>query len=150
MKRSLLAALTAFLSALLVLGTAAPALAHDSLKRSDPAKDATVRTVDEVMLEFTGRVRMPFVVVRGAGDAQHQAGRPSLDGKVVRQRLKGTLPDGSYTIAYRVVSSDGHPIEGEVPFTVKGAPRATDDRTATPSAASSADPSARPSAQPSA
>ncbi|MEU6710582.1 copper resistance CopC family protein [Nonomuraea sp. NPDC046802] len=121
MKRSPLAALTAILAALLVLGTATPALAHDALKSSSPAKDATVKTLDEVRLEFTAKVRMPFVIVRGAGDARHESGKPESDGAVVTQALDGPLADGEYTIAYRVVSSDGHPIEGEIPFTVKGA-----------------------------
>ncbi|MBN6052748.1 copper resistance protein CopC, partial [Nonomuraea sp. RK-328] len=124
MKRSLIAAITAFLAALFLLGTTAgPALAHDSLKSSDPAKGSTVKTVEKVKLEFSARVRMPFVIVRGAGGAQHQAGSAEADGPVVSQALKETLPDGKYTIAYRVVSSDGHPIEGEIPFTVKGAPK---------------------------
>ncbi|WP_049575448.1 copper resistance CopC family protein [Nonomuraea sp. SBT364] len=121
MKNSPFAALTAILAALFVLVTAAPAQAHDTLKSSDPAKDATVKSVDEVTLEFSNKVRMPFVIVRGPGDVQHQAGDPEADGPVVRQKLKGELPDGKYTIAYRVVSSDGHPIDGEIPFTVKGA-----------------------------
>ncbi|MEU7838985.1 MULTISPECIES: copper resistance CopC family protein [unclassified Nonomuraea] len=122
MKRSPFAALTAFLAALVLLGTAGPALAHDALKSSDPAKGATVESVDEVRLEFTSGVRIPVVVVRGAEGTAHQSGDPRADGKVVTQELKGALPDGKYTIAYRVVSSDGHPIEGEIPFTVKGAP----------------------------
>ncbi|MBB6344254.1 hypothetical protein FHU36_000763 [Nonomuraea muscovyensis] len=149
MKRSPLAALTAILAALFLLGTAGPALAHDALKSSDPAKDSTVKKVEKVTLEFTARVRMPIVVVRGPGDEQHHLGKPELDGSVVTQELKGALPDGAYTIAYRVVSSDGHPIEGEIPFTVKGA-----TPSATPSvadgAAPAADPTAAPTAAPSA
>lgn len=138
MKRSPFAALTAFLAALVLLGTAGPALAHDALKSSDPAKGATVESVDEVKLEFTSGVRIPVVVVRGDGGTAHQSGDPRADGKVVTQELKGTLPDGKYTIAYRVVSSDGHPIEGEIPFTVKGAPSPS------PSSSPSASPSAPP------
>ncbi|MFC7107122.1 copper resistance protein CopC [Nonomuraea rubra] len=117
MKRSPLAALTAILasallaSGLVVFGSAAPALAHDTLKSSSPAKNAEVKSLDEVKLEFSAKVRMPFVIVRGDGDAQHQNGKPEVDGAVVTQAVKGPLPDGKYTIAYRVVSSDGHPIE---------------------------------------
>ncbi|MGW2154443.1 copper resistance CopC family protein [Nonomuraea sp. NPDC001699] len=152
MKSSPLAALTAILAALFVLGTATPALAHDSLKTSDPAKGAKVEALDEVRLEFTAKVRMPFVIVRGAGEAVFQEGKPELDGAVVRQAVKGPLPDGKYTIAYRVVSSDGHPLEGEIPFTVEGAPApspsasatdpATDSSTAAPSTAAPAPSSA--------
>ena len=143
MKKSPFAAAAAILAALFVLATAAPALAHDALKSSDPAKDATVKTLDEVTLEFTGNVRMPFVIVRGAGEVQFQAGKPDLDGPVVTQKLKGELSDGKYVIAYRVVSSDGHPIEGEIPFTVKGA-TPSQSPTAAPEATESAAPAAPP------
>ncbi|GGO73416.1 copper resistance CopC family protein [Nonomuraea cavernae] len=151
MKRTLLTSLTAILAALLVIGAAVPALAHDALKRSDPAKGATVKKIDEVTLEFTAKVRMPFVIVRAADGAEHQLGAPTADGPVVTQRLGGTLPDGAYTIAYRVVSSDGHPVEGEIPFTVKGAPP-TAEPTAEPSAApsASAEPTAGSAAEPTA
>ena len=136
MKRSPLAALAATAAALLVLvfGTAAPALAHDALKSSSPAKDAEVKSLDEVRLEFTAGVRLPFVIVRGPGGAELQSGKPEVDGKVVTQAVKEPVPDGKYTIAYRVVSSDGHPIEGEIPFKVKGA------QTPSPSASSGAAP----------
>ncbi|MEU7749900.1 copper resistance CopC family protein [Nonomuraea sp. NPDC049158] len=145
MKRSPFAALTAFLAALVLLGTAGPALAHDALKSSDPAKGATVESVDEVKLEFTSGVRLPVVVVRGDGGAAHQSGDPRAAGKVVTQELKGALPDGKYTIAYRVVSSDGHPIEGEIPFTVKGAP--SPSPSSAPSAQSQAPVTEAPAAQ---
>ncbi|WP_433441468.1 copper resistance CopC family protein [Nonomuraea sp. CA-141351] len=121
MKRSPFAVFTAIAAALFVLVTAAPALAHDALKSSSPAKGAEVKALEEVRLEFTAGVRLPFVIVRGPGDAEHQSGKPQVDGKVVTQAVEGPLPDGKYTIAYRVVSSDGHPIEGEIPFKVEGA-----------------------------
>ncbi|NRQ38968.1 copper resistance protein CopC [Nonomuraea sp. NN258] len=148
MKRSPLAALTAILAALLVLGTAGPALAHDALKSSDPAKGAKVKTLDEIKLTFTAEVRMPFVIVRGPGDARHESGKPKADGAVVRQELKGALPDGKYTIAYRVVSSDGHPIEGEIPFTVEGAPAPAATESAAPAATESSAPAVTESAAP--
>lgn len=137
MKTSPFAALTAILAALLVFGTAAPAHAHDRLKSSSPARNATVESIDEVRLEFSSKVRVPFVNVRGPGDVEHKAGEPEVDGAVVTQAVDGPLPDGRYTIAYRVVSSDGHPIEGEIPFEVKGAP--------TPSPSAAASESAEPS-----
>ncbi|NUW40128.1 copper resistance CopC family protein [Nonomuraea rhodomycinica] len=149
MKRTPIAAITAFLAALFLIGAAAgPALAHDSLKSSDPAKGSTVKTVEKVKLEFTARVRMPFVIVRGTDGVQHQAGSAETDGPVVRQALKETLPDGEYTIAYRVVSSDGHPIEGEIPFTVKGAPKpeTRSPATETPAAQTSETAAAQPAA----
>lgn len=124
MKRSPLAALTALLAALVLLVVAPPALAHDTLKDSDPDKNSTVEKVEQVKLEFNARVRLPYVIVRDADGKAFQDGKPQLDGRFVTQEFTAALPDGAYTIAYRVVSSDGHPIEGEVPFKVKGAPKA--------------------------
>ncbi|MEV1175957.1 copper resistance CopC family protein [Nonomuraea sp. NPDC049784] len=149
MKRSPFAVLTAIAAALFVLVTAAPALAHDALKSSSPAKGAEVKALEEVRLEFTASVRLPFVIVRGPGDAEHQSGKPQVDGKVVTQAVEGPLPDGKYTIAYRVVSSDGHPIEGEIPFTVEGTETSSPSPSASESQAS-ASASAPAQAQPSA
>ncbi|MFB9962094.1 copper resistance CopC family protein [Sinosporangium siamense] len=123
MKTSPRAVLAALISALfLVTLLAQPAAAHDRLKSSDPAKDAVVSGVDKVTLEFTATTSHQVVVVRGADGTTHQQGRPEADGTEVTQALKGTLPPGDYTIAFRVVSSDGHPIDGEIPFKVKGEP----------------------------
>ncbi|GAA5045924.1 hypothetical protein HNP84_002527 [Thermocatellispora tengchongensis] len=116
-----------------LLGLAAPALAHDALKRSDPAKNAEVESVREVTLEFTGKVRLPTVLVTGADGSRHHSGEAEVEGTVVTQAVTGPLPPGKYTIAYRVVSSDGHPIEGEIPFTVVGGASASP----TPAAAES-------------
>ncbi len=121
MKTSPVAAVLALLAAL-VLGTAfaSPALAHDSLKSSDPAKGAKVESLDEVKLTFSAKVGFPTVVVHTSDGTAYQDGKPVVDGPVVTQKVKGGLPAGGYVIAYRVVSSDGHPIEGEIPFTVVG------------------------------
>ncbi|MGS2643532.1 copper resistance protein CopC [Streptosporangium sp. LJ11] len=120
MKTSPVAVALALLVAL-VLGTAfaSPALAHDRLKSSDPAKGAKVENLEEVKLTFSATVRFPNVIVR-SGDENHQDGKAVADGSVVTQKVKGDLPPGEYVIAYRVTSSDGHPIEGEIPFTLLG------------------------------
>ncbi|GGK45981.1 hypothetical protein Ppa06_02050 [Planomonospora parontospora subsp. parontospora] len=126
MKTSPFAAALALL-AVLVLGTAlaSPALAHDALKSSDPAANAKVESLEEVKLTFTARVRFPNVVVRDGDDTPRQAGKAAVDGTVVTQKVEAGLPPGRYVIAYRVVSSDGHPIEGEIPFTLTGSPDAS-------------------------
>ncbi|MET8054755.1 copper resistance CopC family protein [Streptosporangium sp. NPDC005286] len=142
MKTSPVAVALALLVAL-VLGTAfaSPALAHDRLKSSDPAKGAKVESLEEVKLTFTASVRFPNVVVR-SGDENHQDGKPVVDGTVVTQKVKEDLPPGDYVIAYRVVSSDGHPIEGEIPFTLLGSasPSESASESASPSVAASESP----------
>ncbi|MEV8630440.1 copper resistance CopC family protein [Streptosporangium sp. NPDC051023] len=149
MKTSPVAAALALLAAL-VLGTAfaAPALAHDSLKSSNPAKGAKVESLDQVKLTFSSKVGFPSVVVHTSDNTAYQDGKPAVDGSVVTQRLKGDLPPGGYVIAYRVVSSDGHPIEGEIPFTLTGPGKPTPSETAaaSPSSSESGPGSASPSA----
>ncbi|RCG28198.1 copper resistance protein CopC [Sphaerisporangium album] len=137
MRTSPLAALLAFVAAV-VLGTAvaSPALAHTALKSSDPKKGATVETLDKVTLTFTESVKFPVVLVRDAEGRDHKDGKPKTDGPTVTQKVAGTLPSGKYTIAWRVVSEDGHPIEGEIPFTVKAPAASTPSPTPTPPAAS--------------
>ncbi|WP_214414134.1 copper resistance CopC family protein [Sphaerisporangium fuscum] len=105
-----------------LLGLAVPpALAHDSLKSSSPARGAVVSRLDEIELEFSAHPSFPVVILHDAQGKRFEAGEPRVDGPKVFQRVAGQLPPGGYVIAWRVVSSDGHPVEGEIPFTVGGA-----------------------------
>ncbi|MFD8533699.1 copper resistance protein CopC [Streptosporangium canum] len=113
------------------------AQAHDILKSSNPAKDAEVSDLSEVVLEFNNAVKFPKVVVLNAAEEQFQSGEAGFRGKKVVQRLSGALPPGKYTIGYRVVSSDGHPRTGEIPFTVP--PSSTPTPTPGPAAAEEPD-----------
>lgn len=98
-----------------VLWPVSAAQAHDALRSSNPKKDAKV---DEVELTFSSAVQFPKVVVTDSSGRKFVERDARVDGGKVTQKLSETLPSGSYTIAYRVVSSDGHPITGEVPFRV--------------------------------
>ncbi|GLW21245.1 copper resistance protein CopC [Microbispora amethystogenes] len=124
MKRPILAAfagLAAFLvSLLLCAAQVLPAQAHTSLKSSDPQKNAQVKTLTKVTLEFADSVRFPVVVVRGEDGKRYEKGAPAVNGPKVTEAVADAVPPGRYTIAWRVVSPDGHPLEGEIPFTVVG------------------------------
>ncbi|GAA0968964.1 hypothetical protein GCM10009555_015220 [Acrocarpospora macrocephala] len=111
---------------------AAPAAAHDRLKSSNPAKNAKVDGVETITLDFTSKVRFPAVVLM-LGEEKIDLGKPKLDGTKVRTEVPEPLASGKYTIAWRVVSADGHPIEGEIPFTVKAAPSPSPESTPTSS-----------------
>jgi copper resistance protein C len=131
-------------AAWLILGLAAlvalplpSAVAHAELIDSDPKDGATVQTLpDQVVLEFSEEVGSPaFVDVTAADGTKVTAGDPQVLGAKVEAPLAADGPAGTYTIAYRVVSADGHPISGELTFDVTtgsaGAPgtgqtRATD------------------------
>ncbi|MEV4068293.1 copper resistance protein CopC [Nonomuraea fuscirosea] len=114
------AALAALACALFLIFPASPAFAHDTLKSSSPAKNAQISSPKEIELEFSAGVKFPFVVLHDAAGKEIALGEPRLDGPLVRTDVPQTLPPGSYVFAWRVVSSDGHPIEGEIPFGVRG------------------------------
>lgn len=137
---SLLAGLVA-LVALVV--PASPAAAHAGLVGSDPADAATLAEAPEqVTLTFTEEVRQPaYVFVTGPDGRTHETGEVEVVGAVTTQAVE--VPEqsaGDWSIAYRVVSSDGHPISGQLTFTVEsdGAP------TSTPSAEPTATPTTEP------
>ncbi|WP_283133855.1 copper resistance CopC family protein [Rhizohabitans arisaemae] len=146
-KRPLVIVLTLLAAVLSGTALAGPALAHDRLKSSNPAKDAKVELVEKVTLEFTSTVRLPKVVVTDADGRTIPGDEPTVERTLVTQALSSPLPPGKYTIAYRVVSSDGHPIEDEIPFTVipaKSAAPATESASPTPEQSSA--PAASPTA----
>ncbi|TKK83857.1 copper resistance protein CopC [Herbidospora galbida] len=131
MKSSPIVAVLAVVAALLL--PSAPAAAHTSLRSSDPAENTRVTALPRVTLEFSESVRFPAVVLTGPDGERYENGKPRVDGRKVLQDVgpASALPSGAYTIAYRVVSRDGHPVEGEIPFTyapvssVRGAVPAT-------------------------
>jgi len=43
----------------------------------------------------------------------------SVEGATMVGSLEEALPTGSYRIAWKIVGADGHPIKGEIPFSVQ-------------------------------
>jgi len=133
-------------SALLVLGLAAPASAHDTLVASDPADGSTVETLPaELTLTYSAELidagTGTAVAVTSPSGADVTAGSPTVSGAVVTVPLAEPAEAGAYTVTWRVVSSDGHPVDGTYAFTVtapstpipSAEPTRTPDVTATPS-----------------
>ncbi|MEV0949610.1 copper resistance CopC family protein [Promicromonospora sp. NPDC050249] len=101
--------------------TAAPASAHDRLISSDPTSDQKLAEAPaEVSLTFSADVldMGAAVVVSDAAGTEWVSAVPTVDGPTVTAVLDPGMPDAGYEIRWRVVSSDGHPITGVVPFTV--------------------------------
>ena len=103
-----------------MLVTAAPAEAHTTLTSSSPAKGATVTSPAQIRLTFGEPVRFTGVVVEDAEGGHHEAGKSQAVDNHVTQQVAGVLPPGVYTVGWRVVATDGHPVTGEYKFTVKG------------------------------
>lgn len=100
---------------------AGSAAAHADLEKISPADGATVNTPPSVVvLTFSGDVSSTFAVVqvKGPGGEAVTQGRPQVQGAVVTQPLAAALAAGRYTVAYRVVSSDGHPVSDTTSFSI--------------------------------
>jgi len=107
------------------VGLAGPAAAHNVLIASDPADGATLQQPPTVVsLTFDQPVQdfQPVVTILGADGQRYESGSPAVDSTVVTQQLTAVTTPGTYTIAYRVVSADGHPVQGELRFDLAAAP----------------------------
>lgn len=106
------------------LATAAPASAHAELISADPADGATVTSLPTTAtLTFSEEIdpSTAQVALTDAAGATLSSVPPfTAAGTTVSQPLPATLPAGAYTLAYRIVSLDGHPVGGTVRFTVAG------------------------------
>ena len=101
---------------------AGPASAHATLTSSSPADGSRLRTAPaSVTLHFDENVGITYVHVTDQTGKRVESGtasHPGGVGAVVRVGLKPGLRDASYTISYRMVSADSHPIGGVVTFVV--------------------------------
>lgn len=130
------------LAGLLLVPTASAAAAHDELVGSDPAPGAALDSAPAaVRLDYSADVlTFGAAVVVADADGTWQTGEPVLDGSSVSVALDPAMPDGAYEVRWRVVSSDGHPITGLVPFTVGDvAPAPAGDPVAEPTTSPAAD-----------
>ncbi|HXX89575.1 MAG TPA: copper resistance protein CopC [Acidimicrobiales bacterium] len=115
--------------AVLVIG-AGPAAAHAQLESSDPSPSSVVlQPPRQVVLHFGEPVEIDFGSIRvfGPGGARVDRGgthHPDGDAHSVAIPLPSRLPDGTYVVAWRVVSADSHPVHGAFVFSV-GAATAT-------------------------
>jgi methionine-rich copper-binding protein CopC len=103
---------------------AGSAAAHTALASSDPANGATVGTAPAVVtLTFNEEINPAFanVVISSTDGRNWISGSPLVAGPELRASVSPDLPRGGvYTVGYRVVSGDGHPVTGSFTFTVAG------------------------------
>ncbi|MEU7720470.1 copper resistance CopC/CopD family protein [Streptomyces tibetensis] len=108
----------------LLLAGAAPASAHAALRGTDPDDGSLVRQAPRhVTLTFTESVGLLDDSFRVFGPDQrrvHTGEATHADGRsdTARIGLPGKLARGTYTVAWRVVSADSHPVSGAFSFSV--------------------------------
>ncbi len=96
------------------------AAAHSELVGSQPADTSTVAAPPpEVVLEFNQDIAATFatIVVQSEDGTDWSSGTAAVSGPRARTAVRAGAPAGRYSVNYRVVSADGHPITGSVTFT---------------------------------
>jgi copper transport protein len=117
-RRSTVVAITA----LAALALASSASAHATLVSTTPGADAVVAgSPAQVLLRFSEPVETAFGSVRVFDEQARRVDdgsttRPAPD--EVAAGIDGELPDGTYTVAWRAVSADSHPVHGAFVFHV--------------------------------
>ncbi|MCO1597201.1 copper resistance protein CopC [Micromonospora sp. RHAY321] len=98
---------------------ATPAAAHNSLTGSDPRDGARVASAPtRIELRFLARPAPATTKITVAGPDNVVAGGPPVfDGSRVRVPFRPGAA-GLYIVGYELASADGHPVRGEVRFTL--------------------------------
>ena len=130
------AATVSAVGALTALGLV-PAAAHDEVLSTSPEQGAVLESAPEqIELSYSGEI-MDIghqVLVTGPEGQSVTEGPLERDGSQVVQPLAETgSEEGTYQVVWRVVSSDGHPIEGTYTYQVGDG---ADTTTAAPSLSS--------------
>ena len=150
--RRVLSTFTALFMMLGVVTMASPALAHDALIASNPADGAALSEAPaQLVLTYNAEIASigAEVAITAPDGASALGGDLTIAGTEVTVPLAPDLANGAYAIAWRVTSSDGHPISGELAFTldapVAEATEAATTDAATTEAATSDSPTPAPS-----
>jgi methionine-rich copper-binding protein CopC len=104
-----------------------PAYAHSALISSDPAQGAVVEVLpkdfslifNEELISIEGQ-SVNKLSLTGADGESYPLTETVISGEVLSaSATAGQYPAGEYLLTYRAVSADGHPITGEIAFSVQ-------------------------------
>lgn len=146
LRRSIFFLVTGIITMLMSVGTAS---AHSQLVASDPADGSVLSAPPtQVVLTFNEALIVEaadVAIVNGSGEAVSGAVATPV-GAIVTIQWPADLPPDNYSVSYRIVSDDGHPITGSIGFSYTSAssspPVVTPEATpvATPEASSNSGP----------
>ena len=120
------------LCAVLMIASPISAFAHGEITQAIPAADSTVIAApSQVSIEFDGKLQTlgnesinSMTVTDGQGQVISDP-VSVVDGTKISNKLLLTDVTGIVSVHYRVVSEDGHPVEGDYSFTVGQTPTLT-------------------------
>ena len=94
--------------------------AHASVVSSNPSEGTVVETLPaEVTITFDENIAEPaFIAVIDSDGTNLAEGSPTILDATVTQPVRSSAATGTYTLSFRVVSADSHPISGSLRFGV--------------------------------
>jgi methionine-rich copper-binding protein CopC len=126
--RHLLRAIGASAAAIgLVVLTAVSGQAHSKLVTSSPANGAVLQAAPAAVVFTFDEALLPGVDTISINDeAGQNVSSTAVDprGNTISSSWPAGLPAGTYQVAYRIVSGDGHPVTGAITFSY-GVPGST-------------------------
>lgn len=131
--------LVAIAIATLTFFSIAPSAAHGSSTISTPAADSKVLVMPSVVsIEFDGKLqtlgteKINLITVTDPAGQVISDGVSLVEGAKLSTRISILDSTGLISVHYRIVSQDGHPVEGDYTFTVGPAPTLTSEATEEP------------------
>ncbi|MEH7436698.1 copper resistance CopC/CopD family protein [Neobacillus drentensis] len=98
--------------------------AHAYIKKSTPSENETLsKPPENVTIEFDEPIQPSYHSIEvfdseGNRVDQKNGHIDTKNSSIIECDLNDTLPNGTYRIKWRVVSSDGHPVQGVIPFQI--------------------------------
>ncbi|MEU6641423.1 copper resistance CopC family protein [Saccharomonospora sp. NPDC046836] len=112
----------AMIALLALFGAAGPALAHNTLVSSDPAKGARLDSAPStITLTFDQAMQdadVNQIALTAPDGAQVPVGQPRIERNVLSASIPALTAAGEYIIGFRILSADGHPVTDEIRFTL--------------------------------
>lgn len=111
---------TAALTVLLVMSLSSSAFAHSHLGGSNPADgDVITEPLNEIVLNFDGQIEQgSFIDVTTTSGKAIELKEITIGEGILTGTVAEPLPNDEYQVNWSIISTDGHPLEGNFSFTV--------------------------------
>lgn len=104
---------------LIILALPLSVQAHTTLTSSTPAEGEVIQEkLEEVQLTFGTVIEKGSTMTIQGEDMVHELENITVSDNVLTGTIMEELPNGAYTIQWKIIGADGHPIDGQVPFAV--------------------------------
>ncbi|MCM3638194.1 copper resistance protein CopC [Sporosarcina luteola] len=104
---------------ILLFAFSSSAYAHTGLTSSSPAEgDEIAENVYEIVLEFNTKIESTSTVKVFNENNEEFVGNTMVNENVMTSGFNEPLDNGTYTVEWKIIGADGHPIQGTYSFMV--------------------------------